>query len=101
MNFATFSIENRKSIERKRIFLEEAKMSTGKEHKHVPWYLWPFWAIWQLIAWIVLLTGRVLAVILGLVLMIIGIVLSLTIVGLIVGAPLIVVGLLLVFRGIF
>ena len=46
-------------------------MSARKEHKHVPWYLWPFWAIWQLIAWVVLLTGRVVAVILGLVLMII------------------------------
>ena len=27
----------------------------------VPWYLWPFHAIWRLITWIVRLTGRLLA----------------------------------------
>ena len=101
MENATFSMINCKSIERRQIFLEEAKMSANKEHKHVPWYLWPFWAIWQLVAWIILLTGRVVAVILGLVLMIIGAVVSLTVVGLIIGVPLFLVGLLLVFRGIF
>ena len=83
------------------IKLEEAKMSARNEHKQIPWYLWPFWAIWQLIAWIVLLTGRVVAVILGLVLMVVGAVVSLTVVGLIVGVPLFLIGLLLVFRGIF
>jgi hypothetical protein len=31
-------------------------MSTESQDKKVPWYLWPFWAIWRLLAWIVGLT---------------------------------------------
>ena len=76
-------------------------MSTGEERKRIPWYLWPFRALWQLIAWIVTFTGRVVAVILGLVLMIVGVIVGLTIVGLIIGVPLFLVGLLLVLRGLF
>jgi hypothetical protein len=53
------------------------------------------------VAGIVELTGRLVAVILGLVLMIVGVVLSATIVGAIVGVPMIVVGFLLTLRGLF
>ncbi len=63
--------------------------------------LWPFVAIWRLLTWIVEFTGRLLAVVLGLALMIVGIVLSLTVIGAVVGIPLALVGLLLVLRGIF
>ena len=63
--------------------------------------LWPFVALWRLLTWIVELTGRLLAVVLGLVLMILGIVMSLTVIGAVVGIPLALVGLLLVLRGIF
>jgi hypothetical protein len=28
----------------------------------VPWYLWPFWAIWRFFTWIISLTGRLIAV---------------------------------------
>jgi len=76
-------------------------MSSESQRKGVPWFLWPFCALWQLISWIVTLTGRLVAVILGLVLMIAGILVSLTVVGLIVGVPLFLVGMFLVFRGIF
>jgi hypothetical protein len=71
-------------------------------HKHrVPWYLWPFWAIWKLVAGIVLFTGRLVAAILGLVFVIVGIVCTITVVGAIVGIPFIIFGLLLMLRGIF
>jgi hypothetical protein len=76
-------------------------MSEETKSRQVPWYLWPFWAIWRLITWIVGFTGRVLAVVLGLVLMVAGFLISLTVIGLIVGIPLFLVGLLLVFRGLF
>lgn len=69
--------------------------------KKTPWFLWPFAAIWNLVAWIVGLTGRMLAVILGLVLMIVGIILTITIVGAIIGIPLILFGLMLVIRGLW
>ena len=69
--------------------------------RHTPWYLWPFKALWDLIVWIVTLTGRFVAVILGLVLILVGVILTVTIVGAIVGIPLAVIGLLLVIRGLW
>ena len=77
-------------------------MTEGHEHKHkVPWYLWPFWALWKLVVGIVEGTGRLVAVILGLVFLIVGVVLTVTIVGAIVGIPFIIFGLLLTVRGLF
>jgi len=69
--------------------------------KPIPWYLWPFAAIWKLLAIIVEMTGRLVAMILGILLMIAGGIVSLTIVGAIVGIPLAIVGLLLLLKGIF
>lgn len=66
-----------------------------------PWYALPFIALWKLIAGIVTLTGRLVAVILGFVLLLVGILVSLTVVGAIVGIPLAIVGFLLVLRGLF
>ena len=74
---------------------------THHTKKHVHWYLWPFVAIWKLIAVIVEMTGRFLAMVLGVVFIIVGVIVSLTIVGAIVGIPLAIIGLLLLFRGIF
>ena len=77
-------------------------MSEEHEHKHkVPWYLWPFWAIWKLVVGIVAATGRLVAVILGLVFLIVGVVLTVTVIGAIVGIPFIIFGLLLMLRGLF
>ncbi|MGE5073670.1 MAG: hypothetical protein ACM3MF_09600 [Anaerolineae bacterium] len=71
-------------------------------HKHViPWYLWPFAAIWQLLATIVSLTGRFVAMVLGLVFVVVGVIVSLTVIGAIVGIPLALIGLLLFIKGIF
>ncbi len=72
-----------------------------KTKAHIPWYLWPFVALWKLIAGIVALTGRLVAVILGFVLLLAGILVSLTVVGAIVGIPLAILGFLLLLRGIF
>ena len=76
-------------------------MSTTAESKTVPWYLWPFWAIWRLLTFIVELTGRLIAVVLGLALMVIGALVSLTVIGVVIGIPLIIIGFLLVLRGLF
>ncbi len=70
-------------------------------HHHVPWYLWPFVAIWRLLATIVGLTGRFVAMVLGLVFMVVGVIVSLTVVGAIVGIPLALIGLLLFLKGVF
>ena len=76
-------------------------MSTTTESRSIPWYLWPFWAIWRLLSFIVELTGRLVAVVLGLVLMIVGALVSLTVIGAVIGVPLILIGFLLVLRSFF
>lgn len=74
---------------------------TTQTKRHIPWYLWPFAAIWKLLAVIVEMTGRFVAMVLGIVLILVGVIVSLTIIGAIVGVPLAVIGLLLLLRGIF
>ncbi len=74
---------------------------TTQTKQHIPWFLWPFAALWKLLAVIVELTGRFVAMILGIVFILIGVIVSLTIIGAIVGVPLAIIGLLLLLRGIF
>ncbi len=69
--------------------------------KKTPWYLWPFAAIWNLVAYIVMLTGRLLAVILGFVLLILGVILTVTVIGAIIGIPIGVIGILMIIRGLW
>lgn len=63
--------------------------------------LWPFVALWKLLAGIIEVTGRLVAALVGLVLMIVGLVLTLTIIGAVIGLPLIIFGFLLMIRGFF
>ena len=69
--------------------------------KNTPWLLKPFVWLWNFIAYIVTLTGRLVAVVLGLVFMLVGVILTITVVGAIVGSPLFIIGLLLVVRGLW
>lgn len=73
---------------------------TGNRRK-TPWYLLPFAAIWNLVVWIVSLTGRLVAVMLGLAFLIVGAILTVTVIGAILGIPMIIFGLLLVIRGLW
>ena len=66
-----------------------------------PLLLWPVVALWRLVTFVVALTGRLIAVVLGLVLIVIGGILTVTVVGAVVGLPLMALGLLLVARGFF
>ncbi len=72
-----------------------------RKEKRTPWILWPFVAIWRLVASIIELTGRLIAVVLGGVLMLVGVIISLTVIGAVIGIPLSLFGLLLVVRGLF
>ena len=69
--------------------------------RHVPFFLWPFWLIWRLVIGIAALTGRIVGAVVGLVLMISGIVISLTVIGAIVGIPLAIFGFMLIVRSLF
>ena len=66
-----------------------------------PWYLWPFVALWNLVVLIVALTGRLLAVVLGLALLIVGAILTALIITAPLGLPLALFGLLLIVKGLF
>ncbi len=70
-------------------------------HPHIPWWLWPFVFIWRLAAVIIGLTGRFVAMALGLVFIVVGMIVSLTVIGAIVGIPMAIVGFLLFLKGIF
>lgn len=84
-----------------RAYMEEEDDITMTDKHSIPWYLWPFTALWSLLATIVGLTGRFVAMVLGLVFIIVGIVVSLTVIGAIVGIPMAIIGLLLFLKGIF
>ena len=74
---------------------------TDERERKVPWLLWPFYAIWRLMAFILEMTGRLIGVVLGLVFLIVGLLVSLTVIGAVVGVPLIILGMLLILRGLF
>lgn len=73
----------------------------SKSRSRVPWILWPVAALWDLLALILELTGRLIGIVLSLVLMAVGIALTLTVVGAIIGIPLIIFGFMLMVRSIF
>ena len=74
---------------------------TDTTENQVPWILWPFYAIWKMLTFILTVTGRILCAILGLAMMAAGVGLSLSIVGAVVGVPLAAFGFLLVVRALF
>jgi hypothetical protein len=71
------------------------------ETKRTPWIFLPFVALWRLLTVILELTGRLVAVVLGLLLMVGGGLLTATVVGAPVGIPLALFGFLLLLRGLF
>ncbi len=72
-----------------------------EKKKRTSCFLWPFKAIWDLVIWIVSLTGRLIAVVLGLALLIVGGVLTALVVTAPVGIPLALFGLLIVIKGLW
>ncbi len=74
-------------------------MSTKQDR--TPWILWPFVVLGRLIATIIRLTGRLVAAVIGLAVMIAGLALTVTIIGAIVGIPLIIFGFMLMVRAVF
>ncbi len=68
---------------------------------NVPILLWPFYAIWRLLTFILNLIGRVISALLGIALMAVGVAISLSVVGAPIGIPLAALGFLLVTRALF
>jgi hypothetical protein len=71
------------------------------EERRIPWFLWPFWALWRLLTLILGATGRLVAGLIGIALMVVGVLVSLTLVGAPIGIPLAALGFLLLLRAFF
>lgn len=69
--------------------------------RRVPWFLWPFHALWRLLTFILAATGRLVCAALGIVLLVVGVAVALTVVGAPLGIPLALLGFLLLVRAIF
>ena len=69
--------------------------------RDIPLLLWPFYAIWRLVTFVLELLGRFLCAILGLALMAAGTAVTLTIVAAPLGIPLAIFGFLLLVRAVF
>jgi len=67
----------------------------------VPVLLWPFYAIWRLLTFVLNVVGRLICSILGLGIMIAGIAITISVVGAPIGIPLASLGFLLLIRAVF
>ncbi len=67
----------------------------------VPILLWPFYAIWRLLTFILNLAGRLICSILGIGIMIAGVAITMSVIGAPIGIPLASLGFLLLIRALF
>ena len=67
----------------------------------VPVLLWPFYAIWRLLTFVLSVVGRLICAILGLGIMIAGVAITMSVVGAPIGIPLGSLGFLLLLRAVF
>lgn len=72
--------------------------STGN---NVPVLLWPFYAIWRLLTFVLNVVGRLICAILALAIMFAGVLVTMSVVGAPVGIPLAALGFLLLIRALF
>ncbi len=71
------------------------------EQKRVPFLLWPVHALWRLLTFVLRATGRLVCALIGLILMVLGATISLSIIGAPLGIPLLLLGFLLLLRALF
>jgi len=72
-----------------------------EEKRKIPFLLWPLWALFQLVVWILKLTGRFVGAILGLVIVLVGVVPSMPVIGAVIGVPLVLLGVMLMIKAVF
>lgn len=73
----------------------------SETYSKTPWILWPFKALWDLLALIFKLTGRLVAMAIGLAIAIVGLVLTVLVISAPIGIPMMIFGFLLMIRGLF
>ena len=73
----------------------------ARGHRPIPWIFWPINLVWDILAFILRLSGRLVGAFLGLVLMAVGLFLTLLVVPAPLGIPLSILGFLLLLRSLF
>ena len=68
---------------------------------HIPILLWPFYAIWRLLTFVLSVVGRLICSLLGIAMMIAGVLITMSVVGAPIGIPLASLGFLLLIRALF
>ncbi|MCH8073741.1 MAG: hypothetical protein IIA09_17555 [Proteobacteria bacterium] len=68
---------------------------------NLPILLWPFYAVWRLLTFVLKVIGRLVSALLGIGLMIAGVAITLSVVGAPLGIPLASLGFLLLIRALF
>ena len=76
-------------------------MSDSTEDTRIPLLLWPFYAIWRLLTFVLSVAGRLICSILGIGIMIAGVAITMSVVGAPIGIPLAALGFLLLVRALF
>lgn len=69
--------------------------------RDIPILLWPFYAIWRLLTFVLEVVGRLLCALIGLALMAAGTAITITVLAAPVGIPIAAIGFLLLVRAIF
>ena len=73
----------------------------SESDRDVPILLWPFYAIWRLLTFVLEVVGRLLCALIGLALMAAGTAITITVLAAPVGVPIAAIGFLLLVRAIF
>ncbi|MCH8250501.1 MAG: hypothetical protein IH913_12955 [Proteobacteria bacterium] len=76
-------------------------MSDSTEDTRIPLLLWPFYAIWRLLTFVLGVAGRLICTLLGIGIMIVGVAITMSVVGAPIGIPLAALGFLLLVRALF
>lgn len=69
--------------------------------RRIPLLLWPFYAVWRLLTIILAVTGRIVCALLGIVLVVVGVAVTMSVIGAPLGIALTLFGFLLIVRGLF
>ena len=69
--------------------------------RNVPILLWPFYAIWRLLTFILKLGGRIVCALIGVAFMAAGVAITITVLAAPIGIPMAAFGFLLVIRALF
>ena len=74
---------------------------SGTADRNTPWILWPFVAVWRLLTFVLELTSRIICALVGLVIAIVGSIITMSVIGAPVGIPIAIFGFLMIVRAFF